>query len=207
MNQTATILLRVGLLSLLSLGACSKSPEKDLLGKWQGMNITETAEFFPDGTILTSTDDKDTAAGKYSLLDATRLKIELGGKMAHDGPLVCSFSIKGEELELSDPSGKTSHYERAFSPKRKNALIGKWSFTTNEGTIEFFPDGKLKISADKETISSSYSFLQDGHLKLESPGNASAKSGELWQVFFDQDRKRMTIIDQHRQKEILKRAD
>jgi hypothetical protein len=77
---------------LFSLNACTPKSEKAIIGKWQNDNVQ--FEFLKDGTLISGG-----YAGKYALLDSSRIKLE-----GPRGALVCSFKINGADMEIIDPS-------------------------------------------------------------------------------------------------------
>src|SRR5437899_2199112 len=90
----------------------SCSTKSSIVGKWQEIGGTETLEFFKDGTL--SVVNKGTAiTGKYSFLDDTRIKLEIGGIVgALAGSQIVTVSIADGELSLTDQKGKVSRYRK-----------------------------------------------------------------------------------------------
>ena len=183
---------------LFVIGACSRPPERAILGKWLGMDTPETVEFFLDGTVLcesvnTNHDKGNISTGKYSILDATRLKVEFSGNNAPNGPRVYSFSIKGGELELGNPDSGDRHFERTrdVTSKQKNAIIGKWQISGEQGSIEFLPNGVGTIDNSKPIR---YKFLDDGLLMYEFSDREFVTS-LTFRVYVNNDRTIMTLIN------------
>lgn len=103
------LLSSVILLSLLHLTACSG--QKNIVGKWQDVQGTESMEFFKDGTVTAKAGGMS-LGGKYSFVDDERIKIELGGMGALAGPTIAKVAISGNELTLTDENDKPTKYRR-----------------------------------------------------------------------------------------------
>ena len=91
---------------IYSFNSVSMSDKPEFIGG------TEAFEFFKDGTLSVA-DKGMSLAGKYSFVDDTRIKLELGGIGALAGPQIATVSISGGELSLTDQKGKVSRYKRA----------------------------------------------------------------------------------------------
>lgn len=79
-----------------------------IVGRWKEPNSSDTTEFHADGTVTEKTGTGDTIRGRYSVRDKI-LKINLDGV-----PDELSFpvAIATNSLEMTDPDGKVSRYER-----------------------------------------------------------------------------------------------
>lgn len=96
---------------LFNFTACLN--KKTVVGKWQGDNVNETVEFFKDGTIAMQAESR-MINGKYTILDESRLKMELGGFGALGGPAIVKYEFSGDYLTL------TLQNNQAMKVKRVN---------------------------------------------------------------------------------------
>lgn len=80
--------------------------ESQIIGKWQGIDSSETIEFFKDGTLMTGGSPLS-MGGVYSFVDQNRIRIEFGGLGALGGPQVFRVELSGDRLTMvreNDPS-------------------------------------------------------------------------------------------------------
>lgn len=79
-----------------------------LVGRWREPQGKDTTEFHADGTVTEKPASGEKIRGRYSL-DGAKLKINLDGV-----PDSLSFSavVKANQLEMTDPDGQTTRYER-----------------------------------------------------------------------------------------------
>lgn len=87
--------------------------KKTVVGKWEGDNTNETVEFFKDGTLAMQAENR-IINGKYTILDESRLKLELGGFGALAGPAIVKYEFSGDYLIL------TLQNNQAMKVKRVN---------------------------------------------------------------------------------------
>ena len=80
-----------------------------IVGRWKEGDSNDIIEFHRDGTVTEKPATGETIRGKYSL-EGGRLKINLDG-VANE--LVFPVSIKAEALEMTDPEGQVTRYQRA----------------------------------------------------------------------------------------------
>lgn len=102
-------------LSLL-LAACNRQPP--YLSRWQRHVIsvndpegtTETLELARDGKLVLRPppfpDMSET--GRFQVIDRERLRVELYGVTG-----ICTAEVNGAELRFTDPTGRTTVYEKA----------------------------------------------------------------------------------------------
>ena len=83
-------------------------PAASIVGRWKDPNSNDTTEFHADGSVTEKTGSGETIRGRYSLQDK-QLKINLEGV-----PDELSFpvAIGPDKLEMTDPDGKITHYQR-----------------------------------------------------------------------------------------------
>ena len=104
--QTAAALL------VLASSAFADKPEKEIVGKWLDADSGQTLECKADGTF-TEKMGEETMKGKYSLPDATHIKVEFEGPMAAMGAVTSVIAIKGDTLDMTEASTSTvTHYKR-----------------------------------------------------------------------------------------------
>ena len=84
--------------ALVLLGSCGGAREP-MLGKWQESSNAKQIEFFADGTVALRTPDGE-QAGDFRRLDASRLRVELGGAGTLAGPQIVRCDLKGPDTAL-----------------------------------------------------------------------------------------------------------
>ena len=109
-------LILTGVGSALILAACNSQPA--YLGRWERHVIsvshpegtTEVLELSPDGKLVLSPppfpDMSET--GRFEVIDRQRLRVELYGVTG-----ICTAQVHRAELRFTDPSGRTTVYDRA----------------------------------------------------------------------------------------------
>lgn len=83
-------------------------PAASIVGRWKDPNSTDTTEFHADGSVTEKAGTGETIRGRYSLQDK-QLKIKLEGVMDE---LSFPVAISAEKLEMTDPDGKVTSYQR-----------------------------------------------------------------------------------------------
>lgn len=91
--------------------SCSSDPAAALVGIWHEDSTGQTVQFFHGGTISIK-GRLGAISGTYSVLDATHLKLELGGIGALAGPVVATYEISSSVLKVTTPDGRLSTYKR-----------------------------------------------------------------------------------------------
>jgi hypothetical protein len=79
-----------------------------IVGKWREPGSSDTTEFHADGSVTEKTGSGETIRGRYSVRDK-HLKINLDGV---SDQLSFPVAIAADKLEMTDPDGKITHYER-----------------------------------------------------------------------------------------------
>jgi hypothetical protein len=83
-----------------------------LVGKWEGPD-GKSREYFSDGTVLMSEEDKDFIVnGKWSRLEDGRVKREftlLGNSTGE----IFTVKAKGDDTSFTDSKGRVSNWKRA----------------------------------------------------------------------------------------------
>ncbi|MEO5722686.1 MAG: DUF5640 domain-containing protein [Chthoniobacterales bacterium] len=96
--------------SLPTRPGASAAPEEKptLVGRWKEPKGKDTTEFHADGKVTEKPASGENIRGTYTL-DGSKLKIQLEGV-----PDALSFSavVNGDKLEMTDPDGQTTRYER-----------------------------------------------------------------------------------------------
>ena len=99
----------VGLLvlSVVMLSACIQKPETAIIGKWETVGVTETIEFFKDGTVIMDSEERSmSVVGKYKFVDEDRIIFDFGGLGAMAGPTIFKVTFPSKDvLILSDREG------------------------------------------------------------------------------------------------------
>jgi hypothetical protein len=80
----------------------------DIVGKWREPGGSDTTEFRADGTVLETPANGPAIRGRYAI-DGVKLKIRLDGV---PDELSFAASVKGDKLEMKDPDGQVTHYQR-----------------------------------------------------------------------------------------------
>lgn len=106
-RYSSWLLLAMVLILSASLVACT--PGSALLGKWQAEDGS-TMEFLRDGTVMVKA--LVTIAGKYTLPDKTRIKIEFQGLLGLGGPQIYEFKVQDGQLTLIDSNGIVTSYTK-----------------------------------------------------------------------------------------------
>ena len=93
-------------LSVVMLSACIQKPETAIIGKWETVGLTETTEFFKDGTVIMDREDRSMpAVGKYKFVDEDRIIFDFGG-LGATGPTIFKVTFPFKDiLILSDHEG------------------------------------------------------------------------------------------------------
>ncbi|YCM47003.1 hypothetical protein V2O64_24485 (plasmid) [Verrucomicrobiaceae bacterium 227] len=82
-----------------------------LVGKWEESS-GKNWEYFSDGSVLMSQDDKDlNVMGKWSRLEDGRIKIEFT-MLGHSVGEVFTEAVKGDDTSFTSSKGKVSHWKR-----------------------------------------------------------------------------------------------
>jgi hypothetical protein len=74
-----TILELLSLLAILCLASCSRSPDKQIVGRCLEVGTPGIVAFHEEGTVEVS-DGQTELSGKFSLIAPGKLKLELIGK-------------------------------------------------------------------------------------------------------------------------------
>ncbi len=88
--------------------SASSSGAPSIVGRWREPGSSDTTEFHTDGSVTEKTGSGDTIRGRYSIRDK-HLKIDLEGVADQ---LSFPVAIAANKLEMTDPDGKITHYER-----------------------------------------------------------------------------------------------
>ncbi|MEP6809370.1 MAG: DUF5640 domain-containing protein [Chthoniobacterales bacterium] len=86
-----------------------KPAQPSLVGRWKEPKGADTTEFLADGTVMERPATGESIRGRYTL-EGSKLKIRLQG-MTDD--LSFTAVVKGNTLEMTDPDGAKTSYERA----------------------------------------------------------------------------------------------
>jgi hypothetical protein len=106
---TAGSLLSVLMVSLL-LWSCSPS-NTALVGKWQEQGDPSVTEFRADGTFVIHLGEKLT--GKYKSAGKEHIKLSFDGVVGKVvGESTWKTVVQGDNLELTDPDGNKSRFQR-----------------------------------------------------------------------------------------------
>lgn len=89
-----------------SPAAPAKSP---IVGRWKEPNGKDTTEFHADGRVTEKPAAGEQIRGHYTV-DGSQVKIRLDGVKEE---LVFTATFRGETLEMRDPAGATTRYEKA----------------------------------------------------------------------------------------------
>ncbi len=79
-----------------------------LVGRWREPKGKDTTEFQGDGKVTEKPASGETIRGTYTL-EGAKLKIRLEGVKDE---LVFTAKVQGDSLEMTDPDGQTTRYER-----------------------------------------------------------------------------------------------
>ncbi len=88
--------------------ATPKPTQNSLVGSWKEPKGTDTTEFLADGTVIERPATGEGIRGRYTL-EGSKLKIRLQG-MTED--IFFTALLHGNTLELTDPDGVKTSYER-----------------------------------------------------------------------------------------------
>ncbi len=83
----------------------AKSP---LVGRWKEPDGKDTTEFHADGTVTEKPASGENIRGRFAL-EGAKLTIHLEGVPE---ALAFTATVKGDQLEMTDPDGATTRYER-----------------------------------------------------------------------------------------------
>ena len=84
------------------------TPAPSIVGRWREPGSSDSTEFHADGSVTEKTGSGETIRGRYSVRDK-HLKIDLEGVADQ---LSFPVAIAADKLEMTDPDGKITHYER-----------------------------------------------------------------------------------------------
>jgi hypothetical protein len=84
------------------------SSAPSIVGRWREPGSSDTTEFHADGSVTEKTGSGETIRGRYSVRDK-HLKIDLDGVADQ---LSFPVAIAADKLEMTDPDGKITHYQR-----------------------------------------------------------------------------------------------
>lgn len=96
----------------LVVSACSPTTNTALIGKWQEKGKSDVTEFRADGTFTIHVGERFT--GKYKPADSEHIKLTfdgVAGKVV--GESKWKAVVHGDVLELTDPDGNKSEFQRA----------------------------------------------------------------------------------------------
>ena len=88
--------------------ASGRGAAPSIVGRWRERGSNDTTEFHADGSVIEKTGDGETIRGRYSIREKT-LKIDLEGVVDQ---LSFPVALGGDKLEMTDPDGKITRYER-----------------------------------------------------------------------------------------------
>jgi hypothetical protein len=95
----------------LVMAACSPAANTALIGKWQEKGKSDITEFRADGTFTIHLGERYT--GKYKPVDSEHIKLTLDGVAGKVvGESKWKAVIHSEVLELTDPDGNSSEFQR-----------------------------------------------------------------------------------------------
>jgi hypothetical protein len=87
------------ILIAVSISACAKPAEKEIVGKWR-MAENQTIEFFPDKTLVLATAVKN-FSGVYGFVSDDRIKIEFSGMIIGlAGPQIARVTFENSDLVM-----------------------------------------------------------------------------------------------------------
>jgi hypothetical protein len=165
------VLLLIGL--LCSTGCTQvKPPPSELLGKWEEASNLEGIEFNNDGTLTIVRDQEPPLTGKYRILEASLLEVDLRPTVKE--PIKVKMSIDGQELTLNLSNGSRADskveaattwkrvpdwalaartVDAAASEQRRLWLIGHWQASTDNETYDFYEDRTFACHTDSSQSS------------------------------------------------------
>ena len=108
----------------LVLSGCKKTPQQQILGKWNVEGEQSVVEYRKDGTFVTVQNGKSTI-GKYRFADDSHLELEVSGTQGTNSLMLrikCEIAFHGDKADLTATLGgnggaptvsRTIHYIRA----------------------------------------------------------------------------------------------
>lgn len=100
--------------SLTIIVACGQ--DTSIVGKWEGINITQDIEFLRDGSLIIHEKPKGrpemTYVGKYNFIEKNRLKIEVSLPLMGNMVLIFEVSFSGNELILKGGYNRHNRIEK-----------------------------------------------------------------------------------------------
>jgi hypothetical protein len=94
----------VCLAAAMILSSCSKKkPQEQILGKWSIQGQSSMVDFRKDGTIITTTDGKDSSA-TYKFVNDTNIEMETSAMVGTNKVsfrIPASLAIRGDTVDLS----------------------------------------------------------------------------------------------------------
>jgi hypothetical protein len=108
---------------VLILSGCKKTPQRQILGKWNVDGQQTTVEYLKDGTYITAQNGQS-SIGSYRFLDDSHLELNITGKVGTNTIKVilnCAIVFHGDKADLTatvvekpgaPPVSQTLHYTR-----------------------------------------------------------------------------------------------